>query len=114
MQVGPHDALSSAAKRLLGYCPGSELFYEEMTGREFVLTLTQLSAIGSETKSARTETALELVGMVDRAERRMRGYSHGMRQRIKLAQAVAHEPQVLCSTNRSRASIRAGGARSTI
>ena len=43
----------------------------------------------------RTEATLELVGMKDRAERKLRGYSKGMRQRIKLAQALLHDPELL-------------------
>src|SRR5262249_25233604 len=43
----------------------------------------------------RTEAVLERVGMRDRADRRLRGYSKGMRQRIKLAQALLHEPDLL-------------------
>lgn len=95
VRVGGRDAFSLAAKRSLGYCPEINKFYEEMTGREFVQTLTRLYGYSwSETK-ARTEAALDRVGMVDRADRKLGGYSHGMRQRIKLAQAVAHDPRVL-------------------
>src|SRR5262249_57267407 len=43
----------------------------------------------------RAAGALELVGMASRAERRLRGYSKGMRQRVKLAQALVHDPELL-------------------
>src|SRR5260221_3039978 len=43
----------------------------------------------------RSEAALELVGMTDRADRKLQGYSKGMRQRIKLAQAMLHDPELL-------------------
>jgi ABC-2 type transport system ATP-binding protein len=43
----------------------------------------------------RTDATIELVGMAGRAERRLRGYSKGMRQRIKLAQALVHDPELL-------------------
>lgn len=95
VQIGGRDAFSIAAKRLLGYCPEINKFYEEMTGREFVQTLTRLYGYSRRETKRRTEAALERVGMVDRADRKLGGYSHGMRQRIKLAQAVAHEPRVL-------------------
>ena len=64
----------------------------------------------------RTEATLELVGMADRADRRLRGYSKGMRQRIKLAQALLHDPRTAASsTSRSAASTRSAGAsRSTL
>lgn len=95
VRLGEFDARSLAAKRLLGYCPDVEKFYEEMTGREFVFTMTRLYGYSHRETRRRTEAALERTGMSDRADRRLGGYSHGMRQRIKLAQAVAHEPRVL-------------------
>ncbi len=95
VRVGSHPARSSAAKRLLGYCPDVNTFYEEMSGREFVETMTRLYGYGLTEARRRTQTALERTGMADRAERRLKGCSHGMRQRIKLAQAVAHDPRVL-------------------
>lgn len=93
--LGGHDARSVAAKRLLGYCPDVNDFYEEMTGREFVRVMTRLYGYSHSESKRRTERALELVGMADRAERRIGGCSHGMRQRIKLAQSIAHDPRVL-------------------
>lgn len=95
VRLGKYDARSLAAKRLLGYCPDVEKFYEEMTGREFVFTMTRLYGYSKTETRRRTEAALQRTGMSDRADRRLGGYSHGMRQRIKLAQAVAHEPRVL-------------------
>lgn len=93
--LGGYDARSIAAKRLLGYCPDVNSFYEEMTGREFVLTMTRLYGYSLREAARRTEAALARVDMTDRAQRRMAGCSHGMRQRIKLAQALAHDPRVL-------------------
>lgn len=93
--LGGFSARSTAAKRLLGYCPDVHKFYEEMSGREFVWTMTRLYGYSLGETKRRTEEALALVGMSDRADRRLGGYSHGMRQRIKLAQAVAHDPRVL-------------------
>lgn len=95
VRLGGHAARTTAAKRLLGYCPDVDRFYEEMTGREFVFTMTRLYGYSLAETGERTERVLERVGMSDRASRRLGGYSHGMRQRIKLAQAVAHDPQVL-------------------
>lgn len=93
--LGPYATWSAKAKRHLGYMPDVNSFYEEMTGREFVYTLTRLHGFGAADARRRTQHALEQVGMQDRADRRLGGYSHGMRQRIKLAQALAHEPDVL-------------------
>jgi ABC-2 type transport system ATP-binding protein len=93
--VGEHSAWSAAAKRRLGYSPDINSFYEEMTGREFVFALARLHGYSRRQARARTEEALAQVGMTDRAHRRIAGCSHGMRQRIKLAQALVAEPEVL-------------------
>jgi ABC-2 type transport system ATP-binding protein len=93
--LGERSAWSTAAKRSLGYMPDVNSFYEEMTGREFVTTLARLHGFGLGEAKRRTREALKQVGMQDRADRRLGGYSHGMRQRIKLAQALVHDPDVL-------------------
>lgn len=93
--VGPYRAWSSAAKREIGLSPDINTFYEEMTGREFVYTMARLYGYSRHESRQRTERVLDEVGMSDRAERRIGGCSHGMRQRIKLAQAMINDPPVL-------------------
>ena len=93
--LGEHDAWSTAAKRLLGYCPDSNHFYEEMSGREFVGAMAALSGFSRRERRQRTEQALERVGMSELADRRLGGCSYGMRQRVKLAQALVHDPPIL-------------------
>jgi ABC-2 type transport system ATP-binding protein len=90
-----HDSWSAAAKRHVGYCPEIDSFYEEMSGRQFVLALARLCGYAREDAINRTEEALELVGMSDRSDRRVRGYSKGMRQRVKMAQALLNDPALL-------------------
>ena len=89
------DAWRWQARFLVGYCPDHDAFYEDMTGREFVLSMARLCGFDRKVSQRRTEEVLELVGMADRADRKLRGYSKGMRQRIKLAQALLHDPQLL-------------------
>jgi ABC-2 type transport system ATP-binding protein len=89
------DAWEWPAKRLVGYCPDVDAFYEDMSGRIFVQTMARLCGYERHEALRRTEAVLERVGMRDRADRRLRGYSKGMRQRIKLAQALLHEPDLL-------------------
>lgn len=89
------DAWDWRAKRHVGYCPDADVFYEEMSGREFVLTMARLCGYSASEARRRTEAILERVGMSDRADRKLRGYSKGMRQRIKLAQALLHDPELL-------------------
>jgi ABC-2 type transport system ATP-binding protein len=95
VRVCGEDAWSPGAKRHIGYCPETDTFYEEMSGRRFVETMARLSGYARAEARRRTAATLELVGMAGRAERRLRGYSKGMRQRIKLAQALIHDPQLL-------------------
>ncbi len=95
VRIGHHDAWSTAAKAHLGYVPDLNNFYEEMTGREFVYTMARLNGYSRREANERTGYVLEEVGMADRAGRRLAGCSHGMRARIKLAQALVHDPWLL-------------------
>src|SRR5262249_24350991 len=95
VQVFGHDAWSAEAKRHMGYCSDVDAFYEEMSGRQFVETMMRLCGYPRQEARRRTEEVLELVDMAGRAERRLRGYSKGMRQRIKLAAALVHDPELL-------------------
>jgi len=93
--VRGHNAWSATAKRHVGYCPEVDAFYEEMSGRQFVEAMARLCGYPRREAQLRTEAALERVGMAGRAERCLRGYSKGMRQRVKLAQALLHDPELL-------------------
>jgi len=95
VQVAGHDAWSWSAKRFVGYCPDADVFYEEMSGAQFVDAIARLSGFSRMAAQERTAAALQRVGMNNRAKRRIRGYSKGMRQRIKLAAALIHDPQLL-------------------
>jgi ABC-2 type transport system ATP-binding protein len=95
VQVLGHNAWSAAAKRHVGFCPDTDSFYEEMSGRRFVEAMARLCGYSVPEARHRAAVALEQVRMQDRAERALRGYSKGMRQRIKLAQALLHDPDLL-------------------
>lgn len=95
VQVQGEDAWTEPAKRLVGYCPDVDAFYEEMSGEQFVLTMARLCGYTAAEARARTAAALEQVGMTGRADRPIRGYSKGMRQRIKMAQALLNNPRLL-------------------
>ena len=95
VSVCGEDAWTWRAKRLVGYSPDNDAFYEEMSGREFVRSMARLCGYNAAEATRRAETTLERVGMADRAGRKLRGYSKGMRQRIKLAQALLHDPTLL-------------------
>jgi ABC-2 type transport system ATP-binding protein len=95
IRVCGEPAHSARARRHIGYCPDADAFYEEMSGRRFVRTMARLHGMSAAEAQERTEQALAEVGMSDRADRTLRGCSKGMRQRIKLAQALVHRPDVL-------------------
>jgi ABC-2 type transport system ATP-binding protein len=90
-----NDAWDPRSKAHIGYSPDIDAFYEEMTGRQFVETMARLCGCSRGLARARTEETLDQVGMNEHANRRLRGYSKGMRQRIKVAQALVHDPSVL-------------------
>jgi ABC-2 type transport system ATP-binding protein len=81
--------------RLIGLCPEQDAFYEWMTGHDFVRTCARLSGMGRREATTAADRAMELVGMTENMNRAVSGYSKGMRQRTKLAQALVHEPRVL-------------------
>jgi ABC-2 type transport system ATP-binding protein len=81
--------------RHLGLCPEQDAFYEWMTGLDFVRTCARLSGLSRRAAHPAAEKALALVGMTPNMNRAIGGYSKGMRQRTKLAQALVHEPRVL-------------------
>ncbi len=81
--------------RRQGYCPEIENSYEEMTGREFVTMLAAMGGLSGAVGKARVADAIEIVGMTANADRKIGGYSKGMRQRIKVAQGIVHNPDIL-------------------
>ncbi len=86
---------NSAVYRRLGYVPELESAYEEQTGRQFVTFMAALAGIPAIERSSRVAAALEKVAIAAAADRKMGGYSKGMRQRVKVAQAIVHDPEVL-------------------
>ena len=89
------DAGDWRARRFIGYCPDHDAFYEDMTGRQFVREMARLFGYTAGEVRTRTEAVLDRVSMTAAADRVVRGYSKGMRQRIKLAQALLHDPGLL-------------------
>jgi ABC-2 type transport system ATP-binding protein len=81
--------------RAVGYCTQVDAFPRGMTGYQFIHAFLRVHGRTRAEADDLTMRALERIGMVDAAERRIAAYSKGMRQRIKLAQALSHEPTVL-------------------
>ena len=81
--------------RAVGYCTQFDSFPKGVTGREFIDFSLRMHGMPRGDTARLTEEALERVSMTFAADRKVAGYSKGMRQRIRLAQAVAHKPSVL-------------------
>ena len=79
----------------IGFCPEQDAFYERMTGLEWVTALLGLNGLSDAQARDAAMRALETVELVDAAHKKIGAYSKGMRQRVKLAQAIAHDPELL-------------------
>jgi ABC-2 type transport system ATP-binding protein len=79
----------------IGFCPEQDAFYERMTGLDWVTSLVRLNGLSSSDATAAARRALEVVDLLDAANKKIGAYSKGMRQRVKLAQAVVHDPELL-------------------
>ncbi len=79
----------------IGICPEQDALFEDLGGREFLSVLLRLRGFDPSVADARALEWIERMGLEDAMNRRLRGYSKGMRQRVKLATAFAHEPDVL-------------------
>ena len=81
--------------RKVGYCTQFDSFPRGLTGREFINAFLLVHGYTRKRANELSEIALERVNLIDAADRKVAGYSKGMRQRIRLAQSIAHEPAVL-------------------
>ena len=81
--------------RNIGYCSQFDAFPRGLSGYHMVHSMMMLHGFSKSEAEDRTWKVLDRVGMTDAAHRRVAGYSKGMRQRIRLALALAHDPRVL-------------------
>jgi len=93
--VGEHVAGSVAALADVGFCPDVERLYEELTGVTFVAWMLRYHGFSRAAATARAAQVLVELGLEENMHRRIREYSKGMRQRVRLAQALAHRPRFL-------------------
>jgi len=81
--------------RRVGFCPESDALPDWMTGREFLSLMLRLMGFGRADVAERVDHWLDRFELTGAAGRRLGGYSKGMRQKMKLAQALAHDPDVI-------------------
>jgi ABC-2 type transport system ATP-binding protein len=81
--------------RKVGYCTQFDSFPRGVTGREFINSFLYVHGYSNRRANELSQIALERVNLVEAADRKVAAYSKGMRQRIRLAQSIAHQPAVL-------------------
>jgi ABC-2 type transport system ATP-binding protein len=81
--------------RRIGFCPEQDAFYDRMTGIEWVTALVRLNGLTDAEAGEAAKAALEKVDLMEAAKKKIGAYSKGMRQRVKLAQALVHDPELL-------------------
>jgi ABC-2 type transport system ATP-binding protein len=79
----------------IGFCPEHDVFFEDVTGWEFVTGLLRFYGYSGSVIKERAARALDIVELTKDKDRLIRGYSRGMRQRVKFAQAIAHDPEII-------------------
>jgi ABC-2 type transport system ATP-binding protein len=81
--------------RMLGYCAQFDAFPKGLTGYQFIYSFLRMYGFSDADCQKRASTSLQTAGLQDAANRPVAAYSKGMRQRVKLAQSIAHDPQVV-------------------
>lgn len=90
----PTDKPDELFKRV-GYCTQFDSFPRGVTGRQFIQSYLLVHGYDRKKTNELTDVALDRVSLLDAADRKVAAYSKGMRQRIRLAQSIAHEPIIL-------------------
>ncbi len=92
-----HDVAQHAARirQLVGYSPEHDCLPPDMSATEFVAHMARISGLPADAARERTAEVLRHVGLYEERYRPIGGYSTGMKQRVKLAQALVHDPRLL-------------------
>jgi ABC-2 type transport system ATP-binding protein len=90
-----HEVHETAFRRQVGFLPENPYFYDYLTGREILHFYARLSGVAAEERARRVDQLLERVSLGHAADARLRTYSKGMLQRIGIAQALVHDPEVV-------------------
>jgi ABC-2 type transport system ATP-binding protein len=82
-------------RRRIGFLPEGPYFYDYLTGEEFLTFYGQLAGLSGSELKRRVRRQLDVVGLADAGGRQLRKYSKGMLQRVGLAQAIIHDPELV-------------------
>lgn len=93
VHVHGKPAGSRAARADVGFCPDTERLYDALSGVEFVAWMLRYHGLSLAEARARSREVLAELGLAPHMARPIREYSKGMRQRVRLAQALAHRPR---------------------
>lgn len=89
------DVTTEEYRSILGYLPQDFGYYPNFTGRDFLLYMAALKGLDKATAKQRTEELLELVSLTEKASKKIKTYSGGMKQRLGIAQALLNQPKLL-------------------
>ena len=90
-----HDIRENAFRKHVGFLPENPYFYDFLTGAEFLNFYARVSGVAAQQRPERVASLLEQVGLAHAGGARMRTYSKGMLQRVGIAQAIVHDPDIV-------------------
>ena len=90
-----HDISENEYRRHVGFLPENPYFYDFLTGTEFLNFYAKVSGVPAQKRPGRVAELLEQVGLAYAGQSRLRTYSKGMLQRIGIAQAIVHDPDIV-------------------
>ena len=95
VEIFGQPAGNVAVRKRIGFLPESPYFYDYLTAGEFLTFYGQLAGLDRSTLKGRVSQLLDLVGLLDAEHRQLRKFSKGMLQRVGLAQAIIHDPELV-------------------
>ena len=93
--IGGHSVGSKAARQLIGYAPERASFYGNMNSTDYLVYMARVCGTDKDEAKTRAEVLLDWLDLGNFAGTRVGGFSAGMKQRLALAQALIHEPELL-------------------
>jgi ABC-2 type transport system ATP-binding protein len=95
IRLGQYDVKDDEYRNLLGYLPQDFGYYPEFTGMDFMLYVAALKGMDKTTAKSRSRELLEHVNLLQTADKKIRTYSGGMKQRLGIAQVMLNNPQLV-------------------